>query len=225
MSTQNLQNNFIPSINSEVISSTIGHTFDKITNQNFLNNTRQIQEIISSFFAPISAYNSHPYISNNANTIIITIGYWSFNNNINNFSIEALGDLITKIVNTPVEIRIISLKYPYLDAYILSQWISNQLKNQKFSRITKNLFNNIASTRGIIGKNLIGSILGIKIRLAGRLPLESSRPRFTVQSAIIGTFSINGSCSNHRIECASFTSTLKQGSYTVRVWISHSISE
>jgi ribosomal protein S3 len=59
-------------------------------------------------------------------------------------------------------------------------------------------------------------ILGLKIRVSGRLASERSRPRFTVQTAETGTFSKNNLS---LVQVRSSTAKNKKNRYTVKVWL------
>nr|YP_009445633.1 ribosomal protein S3 [Tremella fuciformis]YP_010180089.1 ribosomal protein S3 [Auricularia auricula-judae]ATX61911.1 ribosomal protein S3 [Tremella fuciformis]ATX61932.1 ribosomal protein S3 [Tremella fuciformis]ATX61955.1 ribosomal protein S3 [Tremella fuciformis]ATX61976.1 ribosomal protein S3 [Tremella fuciformis]ATX61998.1 ribosomal protein S3 [Tremella fuciformis] len=65
--------------------------------------------------------------------------------------------------------------------------------------------------------HLPSHIVGIKVRVSGRLMTERSQPRKTVQSVQVGSFSKNNLS---LVDMASYSTKNKKGAFTVKVWIS-----
>jgi hypothetical protein len=128
-----------------------------------------------------------------------------------------------------VELRLVKLHYPYLNSYILAQYIASNAQNYKLAKILRRLFSYVApvkNTSRIFSENtqlealssvLPSHIVGLKVRVSGRLTTERSRPRQTVQTAEIGSFSKSNLS---LVDTDSFTTNNKKGAFTVKVWIS-----
>ena len=158
-----------------------------------------------------------------SNIVCVYVFYYMPNKNarLNRNTVNNLGKVITDLYKQPVQLRLIRLYYPFLDAYILAQWIRLNRRDYKFNRIIRRLFNSVSVIkssylpRSLIS-NLPSHIVGLKIRVSGRLVPERSRPRFTVQTVEIGTFTKN---KLSLIDTRTFTSKNKKNAYTVKVWI------
>lgn len=173
--------------------------------------------------------------------LVINSFYYVNNNSqaLSNTAINKLGYVLSKLFGQPVELRLVRLHYPYLNSYILAQYVAINTKKYNFTRIQRAIFGSLLlpkpksiaseflieleknnSTNNLLIDRLIPShITGIMIRLSGRLKTQRSIPRQTVQVAQIGTFSPSKGMKNV-IEFASFTDKNKKGAFTVKVWIS-----
>jgi len=102
---------------------------------------------------------SKPRIYKNSNKIVITFYYFlnlpvlrqsnlssrSKTNDKNILPVEAKGYSklvlkLSKLYGRPVELRPVRIHYPYLNSYILAQYIALNIKRGKFNMISRNLF-------------------------------------------------------------------------------------
>jgi ribosomal protein S3 len=207
------------------------HNYDKaVSSLKTLNATRTAKVLIFNFFSPINALVSRPVFSVSANKVVVYIFYNISANNqaLNSNTVNNLGKKLTMIFGKTVEMRLVKQHYPYLDSYILAQYIAINTQDYKLEQIIRRIFSSSAPTRVFSREekielpytpvnNLPSHIVGIKVKVSGRLIMERSRPRQTVQTMEIGTFSkINLAI----VDSASFTSKNKKGAFTVKVWIS-----
>ena len=219
--TQSLAKYFLPEGN--VL--TTSHNFDKgVGSANMLNATRSATKLIAHFFAPINALASKPVFTMNAETVIIHVFYFIpvTGQALNNNTVNNLGEVLSSLFGRPVELRLVKQHYPYLNSYILAQFISSNTQNYTLVQIIRRIFSTVAPVKDTQSVEALASalpshIVGIKVRVSGRLMTERSRPRQSVQTMQIATFS-KGNLS--LVDSASFTTKNKKGAFTVKVWIS-----
>jgi hypothetical protein len=154
---------------------------------------------------------------------------------LNPNTINNLGHLLSKIFGRPVELRIIKLKYPYLDRTILAKYCRMLQRIVPFHIFMKWVFNTAPVFRDKQSKDkeqikkdreayknypFQSRILGIKIQLSGRFESEQARPKQKPVSKIFGAFKNEpdrlvdyGTCTGHN----------SNGSYTVKVWINQKL--
>ena len=120
-----------------------------------------------------------------------------------------------------LELRFIPIQYPYLDSYILNQYIAINTSKYNFNRIQKLLFNKISSVNASDAKNVSSdaqgsntSVSGLKMELSGRLTTQRSIPRKTVSSAQIGNFKGGSTMIK---DTTSYASKNKIGAFTIKV--------
>lgn len=141
---------------------------------------------------------------------------------LNRNTVNNLGDLLSKLFDRQVELQFVKLNYPYLNRTILAKYIRHNTNKYKFRKIKGYLFRkrpivkNVESNEAY-SMDLPSHIVGMKIKISGRLKKERVRPRKTVSMTKIGGF--NGE-KDLLIEYGSHTSKNKHGAYTVKVWIS-----
>lgn len=143
---------------------------------------------------------------------------------INENQINNLGLILTRIYNRPVELHLTKLKYPYIDRYILAQYVRLLTQKFKFKRIKKILFRNIPLTNNEIrynNNNIISYITGLKLEISGRLITERARPRQTVSTAKIGSF--NRANKKTCIDYRSYTFKNAKGALTAKIWLNQQI--
>ncbi len=177
----------------------------------------------------VKALASKPVYSINGDKVVVTTFYYlpGKDQSLSYSSINSLGEVLSKLFKQPVELRLVRLHYPYLNAHILAQYIAMNTRKYNFTRIQRAIFNAVKSVR-IDGSSdsssqatlLPAYITGIKIKISGRLATERSVPRQTEKTAQIGTFSNSSSSSSNVVEYSQFTSKNKKGAFTVKVWIS-----
>lgn len=186
-----------------------------------LNKTRARWQLRSYYFRAIKTLASKPVVKMTRKSVNIYLFYYSKDLKLNRNTVNNLGEIITRLYNKPVELRLIRLSYPYLDANILAQYIRWNLQDYKIVQITNKLFDSLfiikrPNREKTLNSKLPSHIMGIKVRVSGRLLAERSRPRFTVQTAERGTFSKNNLS---LLQVASSTTKNKKNRYTVKVWL------
>jgi ribosomal protein S3 len=144
------------------------------------------------------------------------------NQALNNNTINNLGDVLSKLFCRPVELRLVKLHYPYLNSHILAQYIALNVEKYNFGQVQRMIFGKTPIVKDIdspkaLSSELPSHIVGIKIRISGRLLTERVRPRQTVLTGQIGSFV---SDNKSLIDADSFTGKNSHGAYTVKVWIS-----
>lgn len=230
---QYLTKNFLPGGNLQ-------HTGDSLAKANkgikFLNANRNTIKLVEEAFSPINALASKPIITVTANSIIVYVFYYfpekgqTLNNNI----VNKLAIKLQKQFQQHVELRLKKHEYPYLDRYILAQYIAVNTQQYTFDHIASMIigdFSPFLSTSGALIAlstnsfkestaaltNSIRILVGIKLELSGRLVTELSRPRETVQIKHIGSFAKDNSA---EVQYASFTTKNKKGAFTIKVTLS-----
>jgi len=147
--------------------------------------------------------------------------------------------LILKLSNLygkPVEIRPVRIHYPYLNSYILAQYIALNIKAGRFNMVSRNLFkkaklvknDNITTNKSRnsfnnfikYSQNFLNPqyITGVKLQISGRLSNRKAASRTRVVRKSIGTLSLNSN--NSLIDANKFSFKGKNGAITVKVWIS-----
>jgi hypothetical protein len=189
---------------------------------------RVATKVIEHFFSPIRALASKPTFtitSSENGKVIVNVFYYIANKDqaLSDSTINNLGQVLSKLFKRPVELRFVRLHYPYLNSYILAQYIAINSNRYNFTRIQRAIFNALRPVKASSLADSAGSdqlvpafITGMKIRVSGRLVTQRSVPRQTEQTAQIGSFSGQ----DNVIDYASFTSKNKKGAFTVKVWIS-----
>jgi hypothetical protein len=208
--TQSLAKYFLPEGN--VL--TTSHNFDKgLESANMLNATRSAIKLITHFFSPI-----------NALAVVVHVFYYIpvVNQALNSNTVNNLGASLTTLFGRPVSLRLVKLNYPYMDSYILAQYIAMNTQDYTLVQIVRRIFGSISPVKNTESLNALASelpshIVGIKVRVSGRLMMERSRPRQTVQTAQVGSFAKDNLA---LVDNASFTTKNKKGAFTVKVWIS-----
>lgn len=199
-----------------------------INNTSILQLAHTATKLIFDFFSPISAFCSKPKFTVTSNSIIIHVFYFipSPNRSLNNNTVNNLGEVLSKLFGRNVELRMVRINYPYLDRHILAQYIAFNTQDYNFVQIIRRIFRTISplvkvdsKSCDLLPNSMAAGIVGIKVRLAGRLVTERSKPRQTVQTAQIGTFS---NTNMSMIDRSSFTSKNKKNSFTIKVWINNS---
>lgn len=186
-----------------------------------LNKTRTRWKLRTFYFNSIKLYVSRPVVKITRKSVNIYLFYYTKKSKLNRNRINNLGEIITRLYMQPVQLRLVWLNYPFLDAHILRQYIRFNRQDYKFVNITNKLFGSLFvikrpnSKLSLISK-LPSHILGLKIRISGRLTSERSRPRFTVQTAETGTFSKNNLS---LLQVRSSTAKNKKNRFTVKVWL------
>jgi hypothetical protein len=203
------------------------------------NVTRVATRVIEHFFSPIRALASKPTFTMTSSDssssgsnfvgqdgkVIVNVFYYISNKEqaLSDSTVNNLGQVLSKLFKRPVELRLVRLHYPYLNSYILAQYIAINSNRYNFTRIQRAIFNALRAVKASSLHDSAGSdqvlpsyITGMKIRVSGRLLTQRSVPRQTVQTAQIGSFSGQ----DNVIDFGSCTTKNKKGAFTVKVWIS-----
>jgi hypothetical protein len=205
-------------------------SFDKA----HVNEQRVATKLIANFFSKplatdVQALASKPVFSVSGDKVVINVFYYLADKKaLNNSSINSLGQVLSKVFKQPVELRFVRLHYPYLNSYILAQYIAINTAKYNFTRIQRAIFGALQfpllKGSELEDTTLPSYITGMKIRISGRLTTQRSVPRQTVQTAQTGSFSSSHIPSNSKasgiIESASFSTKNQKGTFTVKVWIS-----
>jgi hypothetical protein len=116
-----------------------------------------------------------------------------------------------------VVMKLVRVRYPYMDAMILAQYLSacfdRPIKQARFLAVIRRLLQQSKTVAGSSDLGLPPHLTMVKVRLSGRLMSERIAPRQTVQVASVGQ-------GGRHTTSAKFEAKNKRGSYTVRVWLS-----
>lgn len=208
----------------------------------------KVTSMIKSFFASTKALAGKPSykVLNSSGTVVVTIPYFMPSSVpvLAESKINALGIAITRLFNVPgraqptVELRLVRLRYPYLDSSILAQYVAVNAGKYNFLRMQKMMFNKVPATaRGasICGANtaaglhpatqtcqplavevLPSQMTGVKVELAGRLTTQRSIPRKTVENGHVGSFTVNNTLKSS-LDFSQYASKNKLNAFTIKV--------
>lgn len=226
--TNSLAKYYLPGGNVSSTSYNFNNSGTSLSNNtNMLNNQRIAIKLISHFFSPIQVLASKPVFTVTTSKVIVNVFYYIPTNDLalNTNTINNLGDVLSKLFGRPVELRLVKLYYPYLNSYILAQYIALATEQNKFSNILSKLLSKASIVKDIkapetLSSNLPSQIIGIKVQVSGRLASERSRPRITVQTAQVGSFVKNNKA---LVDMASFSTKNAKGAFTIKVWISQRV--
>jgi ribosomal protein S3 len=165
-------------------------------------------------------------VKNHHSTSLFNLGTEKFL--FNSIRTQKLLVVLSKLFCKNVKLQLVRLYNPFKDSKILAQLIGLNGKDYKFYKIEDMLF-----SRAVINKKLnrnsnlieftqMATILnGIKIRLAGRLITQNIVPKNTVTFVERGGFAKGH---NNLSDCSTFTAKNKLGTYSVKVWLSHKVT-
>jgi ribosomal protein S3 len=222
------------------------HTMSAISTANpltnvLINNNRESSKLIENYFSQVQALASKPIFSMQENKMVINVFYFiaAKEQALHSSTVNSLGEVLSKLYKRPVELRLVRLHYPYLNSFILAQYIAMNTRKYNFKAIMNSLFSAVRESVMATGSSasLPSQIVGLKVKISGRLATQRSVPRQTTQTAQIGTFSssvvenkANMASDSQEpvlpptgggvVEHAAFTSKNKKGAFTVKVWIS-----
>lgn len=185
-----------------------------ITNQNAYN------KLVFAFLGQYKALMGKPMYKmvpgTTSNKLVVQVPYFMPKGALTEAKINALGMAIARLLPEPgaVELRLIRLRYPYLDSAVLGQYLSMNAGKYNFARMQKMIFRKAATIQPnsvITAKDALPTLLtGVKLELAGRLTTQRSIPRKTVENQHKGSFTAHTSFSQ-------YASKNKLGSYTMKV--------
>lgn len=199
------------------------------------NITSIAQNILKLFFSQFNLISGNIQYTicpedHNKTILIITVPYYvnPVNNtpnvqNINNIKdvptskqLYGLQDQLKDKLNLTVKIKLIKLQAAYLDATVLAKYISNGVEKNRFRFVALKIFSEAIRIHPKYELDMPSSLVGIKIKLSGRLKSEKTKPRQTIQILTRGSLLPS---SETMLSIGSHTFFNKKGSYTVRVWI------
>ena len=163
--------------------------------------------------------------------VVVNIPYYASPNGTPIVKLTALGAAISKWLgketgnkqSLKVEVRLLGLRYPYLDRSILAQYVAINGGKYNFTRMHKLIFNKLSTVKKnsvLPSDALSGHITGLKLELAGRLTTQRSIPRKTVSNKHTGSFYVNKNRGSS-VDFSQYASKNKIGAYTIKVWLSN----
>ena len=138
-------------------------------------------------------------------------------------SLNPCGQIINN--NQSVQLTAARLSGPYMDATILGQVLSRNLRLKRFWATQRRMqgtlgmvapLTPIVTNHNINGPILPVGLVGIKVGVNGRLTRESSRPRFTEQLVSVGALTADN---YHVLDSSAIPSINKKNAYTTKVSI------
>lgn len=195
-----------------------GYTQNRIQMESLLHASRLVETLVAAFFNPLELVAGKPMLEASSASTLITVPYYAYDSlkALSLDSINGLGHLLSDQLGRPVQLVLVRLLTPVLDAHVLARYLSLELKHSTYRAIVLSLFSKLNLVTPMTLGLQTGTLIGVKVRLAGRLIGEPSRPRQTIQTASIGTFSAN---SHHALQSSSYTTTNLKGTYTLKVWL------
>lgn len=126
--------------------------------------------------------------------------------------------VLSTMLNMPVQLEMVKLNSPYLEANLLAHYLSNELKTntQNFYKVMSRVSGAVSHMDTLSDLFVPSFVTGMKTKLAGRLTSERTRPRFTKQTMEMGYLSFSPNTLN---TAGSYTTSNYKGEYTVRVWL------
>jgi hypothetical protein len=170
---------------------------------------------IQSYFAQFKTFVGQPKYTLNRGKVIVQIPYFQADREIPNSEdkFKTLGGVLSLLsLGNAVEIRLVQLRYPYLDSCILGQYLAFNAGKYNFLRMKKRIFKKAKTTNKTT--LLPYSLMGVKMELAGRLTTQRSIPRKTVLNAHKGSFNVSN---EESLNLSHYTSKNKVGAYTMKV--------
>lgn len=235
--TKNFSKNFMSGMGDR---HSINYSFDKnskLGNIQLLNRQRNRKKIINDYFSTLkNVTSSEPVFMIRIDKVIINLSYYRNDVNpetknllaLNSNTINNLGHVLSKVFGRPVELRIISLKYPLMDRSVFAKYLGQNQSNITFHRFNKIRLGNRPVYREKDFKNIEldtfpqdSHILGIKIRLSGRLESEPVRPKQRPVTKLLGCFKGN---KDTLVDFGSYTGYNSLGAFTIKVWINHKVN-
>lgn len=158
--------------------------------------------------------------------------------------------LLSKLLQTNVQLEVVPLKYPYHDSNILAQCLVINSENRSYGKLKKQLFEKAAiftfkdknpkplyDTKSnsnpnseisdnkieikTLGKReIVSRLTGIKVRIGGRLAKQRVVPKRSVKSTYKG---LVAETKTNIVDSSIFTSKNKKGAFSIRVWTSHRV--
>ncbi len=216
------------------------------------NITKGLKYVVTTFFAQFPFHNKTlignvSYRVLPGDKVVVNIPYYASPNGTPILKLTALGAVISKWLeketgnsiyaehkdgrmssahskqSLKVEVRLLGLRYPYLDRSILAQYVAINGGKYNFTRMHKLIFNKLTTVKknSVLPTDaLSGHITGLKLELAGRLTTQRSIPRKTVSNKHTGSFYVNKNRGSS-VDFSQYASKNKIGAYTIKVWLSN----
>jgi len=200
------------------------------------NVTNGLKYVVTTFFAQFPFHNKTlignvSYKVLPGDKVVVNIPYYASHNGTPILKLTALGAAISKWLgketgnkqSLKVEVRLLGLRYPYLDRSILAQYVAINGGKYNFTRMHKLIFNKLTTVKKnsvLPSDALSGHITGLKLELAGRLTTQRSIPRKTVSNKHTGSFYVNKNRGSS-VDFSQYASKNKIGAYTIKVWLSN----
>jgi ribosomal protein S3 len=176
--------------------------------------------VIKTAVSGLDVITGRPMISHGSDSITVTLPYYSRTpyHVLSTETLQAVRDQLSSQLGVRVQLRLVLLTTPYLDAQVLACYISEELLSQTFSRVVSQLFTVMSpiDVRSASHIALPSSLVGVKIVLAGRIEAEPMGARITDQSITLGTLSNTPHTVN---AIGSHTAINALGTYTIKVWL------
>lgn len=192
-----------------------------------LNAHRTGSQLLQQWAAASGLFIGVPMLKATADGITLTVPYYPSPTvtptgitesalSLNANAIQALGDQLSLAYGVSVSVHLLRLTEPYLDAQVLSAYLSHCLSNSTFKSTMRTLFQGLKLLGNGTTVSLPAWLAGVKVRVAGRLVQERSRPRTTVSQTALGTFQLGR---HSVVQAGSYTQANAKGSVTVKVWL------
>lgn len=202
----------------------LAYIHDNQNETNIINSSRNARNLINSFFDNYDVLIGLPNISISAHHVVIQISYFAGDNSfvLNNIDLISLqNSLANNFANfglsNNIEIRLIKLTQPYLDATILAKYFSEELETKKFPMVMRTIFRNM---RPIVnfnsGLDVPSCISGIKVQVSGVIESEKNIAQISTKIYQLGSIT---NTRNTYLDIGSYSNTNEAGTYTVKVWL------
>lgn len=199
----------------------LNQNLNLVLNHNQTQNHQNLHSLLEHFFSTTERLTGKITVACHPEKTIITMFYYipDPSQSLNHNTINNLGELLSKTLNSQVELQLVKQHYPYLDSLILAKYISLNTQDYKFPQIIQKLFLHLAPVKSIIPNHSIlpSHIVGIKVQISGQLMLDRAAPRQTVQTIQLGSFKKNNLA---LVDYAAYTDKNSKGAFTVKVWLS-----
>lgn len=129
--------------------------------------------------------------------------------------------LLSKILQTNVQLELVRLKYVYHDSNILAQFLGINSHKNTYGKFKNLLWRRVTTSSNLSNTSVdspVTQLTGFRIKISGRLAKQRVVPKKTVKSTYKGAISPN---KNNLVQEATFTGKNKKGAYSIRVWTSH----
>nr|QRH18079.1 ribosomal protein S3 [Clavulina sp.] len=143
--------------------------------------------------------------------------------------------LLSKLLNTNVQLELVRIKYIYHDSHILAQFLGINSRKHTYGKFKKLLWKiatihpqgeeleateNTQSSTEIFNNDFspVTVLRAFTIKISGRLAKQRVVPKKTVKTTYKGAISPN---KNSILEEATYTGKNKKGAYSIRLWTSH----
>lgn len=217
------------------------YCFSKNKRNNFLwEKDGAAKEALKHFFQ--NQLTSTPQFRHSPSRVTIQMFYYADPNfgDLSQFKLQPLEQLVSNLYpNKYVDMRVIRLHYPYMNAEILAKYLTVNSQKKSWSALTRPFMKNMPIVKAPLAHNmpfgvqwqsllpqvandkLTTAIQGVKYQVSGRLGRRSGSGRSQILRKSIGTFQFT----SHRslVDVGRHTFSNKNGSITVKVWIASAL--